>query len=464
MDANQDGIVLSYLMKTVKMKQDDSHLSVFEMPSYFTRDAGILKYLRESDCELTVDTQTEAPSYYLIKCEYCGQEVSPSLDKADKAEFVFCCDQWKQLYRLLLNLRNVREGKSEELTITQDHSENKDLMYQRSKAKFSSFLVEPRDDKSKARLFEDYLTEMPVLDNVAPDSNVMNFRLSCPVEGSWARLPKHQSERRTHFLDANRNYEFSVSICAHKPLDFGLCHYQDGGDFVSKYYADGLKFLLVLEDGSAQVYYPSGLLAILVTVTKAHGRVCIVYDDNPGQSVRALFQSDGKGACYHNNGNIWLIINKYGCERLDPDGTRVSRWTWYKLGSTPLRPIFLCINKIIRVRVLGKQQVFVSFLANGKQVKFNVGSWCCKGNCKEVLTPPTFGKDELIVLAYKIKTEHLIQKIHQLMCTSTLPVLPNAAPTPHLHRLAHKLLKLAEKVPMSKKDSDFLQSCLKGFL
>ncbi len=56
--------------------------------------------------------------------------------------------------------------------------------------------------------------------------------------------------------------------------------------------------------------YPSGLLAIVVVVTREYGRVCIVYDDSdaPSQPVRAIFQSDGKATCYHSNGNIWYIV------------------------------------------------------------------------------------------------------------------------------------------------------------
>lgn len=53
--------------------------------------------------------------------------------------------------------------------------------------------------------------------------------------------------------------------------------------------------------------YPSGLLALVLVVTKEKGRVCIVYDDSqaPSQPIRAVFQSDGKATCYYNNGNIW---------------------------------------------------------------------------------------------------------------------------------------------------------------
>lgn len=55
------------------------------------------------------------------------------------------------------------------------------------------------------------------------------------------------------------------------------------------------------------ISYPSGLLALIVMVTKENGRVCIVYDDSdaPYRQIRAIFQSDGRATCYHSNGNIW---------------------------------------------------------------------------------------------------------------------------------------------------------------
>lgn len=59
--------------------------------------------------------------------------------------------------------------------------------------------------------------------------------------------------------------------------------------------------------------YPSGLLAVVVVVTEENGRVCIVYDDidAPEQPIRAVFQSDGKSACYHSNGNIWYNVLRF---------------------------------------------------------------------------------------------------------------------------------------------------------
>lgn len=113
----------------------------------------------------------------------------------------------------------------------------------------------------------------------AVGSNMMNFRLSRPKKGSCVKRPENNCER---LLDTSfYKDDISFSICNHEPIDFGLCHHQvghfndllyklirllykvcfamlqDGGDFVNKYYIGGLKFLLVLDDGSAQVLYPN---------------------------------------------------------------------------------------------------------------------------------------------------------------------------------------------------------------
>lgn len=71
-----------------------------------------------------------------------------------------------------------------------------------------------------------------------------------------------------------------------------------------------------------------------------------------------------------------LSLNTAGGQCLDELGRRVRRWCWSSLGftSTPLHPVFLSLNRTVGVRVLGKEQVFVSFLAGGQQAKFSVGS------------------------------------------------------------------------------------------
>lgn len=75
-----------------------------------------------------------------------------------------------------------------------------------------------------------------------------------------------------------------------------------------------------------------------------------------------------------------LTLNRSGGQCLDEEGARVRRWRWSSpcLTPTPLHPVFLSLNKSVGVRVLAKEQVFVSFLARGQQAKFSMGACCAQ--------------------------------------------------------------------------------------
>lgn len=75
-----------------------------------------------------------------------------------------------------------------------------------------------------------------------------------------------------------------------------------------------------------------------------------------------------------------LTLNSAGGQCLDEAGARVHRWSWNSpsLIPTPLHPVFLSLNKTIGVRILGKEKVFVTFLAKGQQARFRVGACCAQ--------------------------------------------------------------------------------------
>ncbi|KAF7652961.1 hypothetical protein LDENG_00088820 [Lucifuga dentata] len=226
-----------------------------------------------------------------------------------------------------------------------------------------------------------------------------------------------------------------------------------------------MKFLTVFPDGSAQVFYPSGLLALLV-VTERNGRVCLVYDDvrAPEQRIRAVFQSDGRATCYHSNGNIWLNLNRSGGQYLDEVGARVCRWRWSSLNfaPAPLRPVFLSLNKTVGVRVLGKDQVFVSFLANGQQTKCSVGACCAQVECKrnEAASGLLVMKEELFLLAGRIRVHLAIQRLQQLLMTSSNPRPLKTTVAPPLLAVIHRLLEVSNDVVMTEREQVFIKGCL----
>lgn len=70
-------------------------------------------------------------------------------------------------------------------------------------------------------------------------------------------------------------------------------------------------------------------------------------------------------------------MNIQGGQYLDQVGNRVRRWTWPDLSRgphAPLSPIFISLNRHVGVRILAQDKIFVTFLAKGRQAKFNMGT------------------------------------------------------------------------------------------
>nr|XP_043900496.1 glutamate-rich protein 6 isoform X2 [Solea senegalensis] len=209
--------------------------------------------------------------------------------------------------------------------------------------------------------------------------------------------------------------------------------------------------------------YPSGHLALIIVVTEENGRLCMVYEDSdaPKQTIRAVFQSDGRATCYHSNGNIWLSLNRLGGQCLDEAGARVRRWSWNSLTHTPLRPVFLSLNKSVGVRVFGMKQVFVSFLAQGQQAKVSVGACCVQGE-SEADGRTSITKEELLVSAARIRIHMAIQCLHQSLQTPSHPGLARTTLAPHLHDVAQRLQNISAHVMMSDSERASFHKYLEG--
>ncbi|XP_031711216.1 glutamate-rich protein 6 isoform X2 [Anarrhichthys ocellatus] len=430
---------------------------VSDPPTYCIRAAGVLSYNRESDnnrINLTpILPASQALTEYPVKCEYCGEKARPSLDLTWAQG-----PERQQLCKMLVKQRCVVEGRCDLRTGTPTSPRDKpatdidELLFKgKEMADHNRFIMElpgGLGEQSQLRLSEDYSIQLPVAQPSVPKSKVLSFRLSCPpLKGCWTVCPCSATEKH---LKTKEEEEVLVPFCEHKPLLFGICRHQDGAQILQKYYSNGMKFLTVFPDGSAQVFYPSGLLALVVVVTEENGRVCIVYDDSSYQPIRALFQSDGRATCYHSNRNIWLSLNSSGGQCLDEVGARVRRWSWSSRGvpPTPLYPVFLSLNKTVGVRVFGKERVFVSFLARGQQAKFSVGTCGAQDESKTV--GATSGaaelKEDLFVQAARIRIHLVIQHLHQYLMTPSRPRLQKTKQAPHLHAVAQRLLEVSADV------------------
>ncbi|XP_068197078.1 glutamate-rich protein 6 [Antennarius striatus] len=365
---------------------------------------------------------------YTVKCEFCGEKAKPSLDlsREQQAALNFCCAKRQQLHGMLEKQRClVGQRSSLKLSISTslgDEPDTEEIPFQVREMddpnKFLMGLQCGLEEQAELTVFEDDSTQTPVAETSAPEFKVLSFRLSCNKEnGRWTVYSSTEAEEHPKIEEEE---QVLIPQCNHKPLKFGLCYHQGGSDVLQRIYSSGEKFLTAFPDGSAQVFYPSGLLALIVIVTRDNGRVCIVYDDIdvPCQPVRAMFQSDGRATCYQSNGNIWLSLNRSGGQCLDENGSKVRHWSWNGRSLTPtqLHPIFLSLNKNVGVRVLGREQAFVSFLAKGQQAKFSVGNCSAQNGC-QTDNQQSVLKEEQFVLAARMRILLVVKNIHQYLAT-----------------------------------------------
>ncbi|TNN37090.1 Glutamate-rich protein 6 [Liparis tanakae] len=388
---------------------------VSDPPTHCLRAAGVLRYNRESDHHGTNSTtMLQALEEYPVICEYCGEEAQPSLDLTwawGPETPLFCCARWERLCTMLVTQRR---------------------QMQEAGALRTRVPTSPRDTADQLFL----------KDQEMEDHN----KCAMDLERRLRRFRLHREEEE----------KVALPCCDHQTLSFGICHHQQEAELLQKSYSNGAAFLTVFPDGSAQVFYPSGLLALLVVVTETNGRVCLVYDDSDAstQPMRALFLSNGRATCYHSNRNTWLSLDSSGGQCLDEEGSRLRRWSWSSL--TPLQPVFLSLNKSVGVRVLGREQVFVSFLARGQQAKFSVGDCCVQNECKTVRAAPGPLKEDLFVKAAGIRIQLLLQNIHQILLTPSCARLPKTKMAAQRGAEARQLLEVTAGVMMEESERDFI--------
>ncbi|XP_035392200.1 glutamate-rich protein 6 isoform X3 [Electrophorus electricus] len=116
-----------------------------------------------------------------------------------------------------------------------------------------------------------------------------------------------------------------------------------------------------------------------------------------------------------------------------------------------------------QVLVLGRQHIFVSFLASGQQTRFTVGSCIKQTQLKEGDSPsrrPPLCKEELFLLACRVYIRLALIRpswCHHRPADSWHQLV---RPPPGLLAVGRKLLSLSQRVHMADADRAFIQHCL----
>ncbi|XP_031361535.2 glutamate-rich protein 6 [Lonchura striata] len=273
---------------------------------------------------------------------------------------------------------------------------------------------------------------------------------SSPEEKPKCKLKKEQDKKPT-----------SRGVLGY---DFSLLGKKVGkGKLVQKYYKNGKKFLTILPDGPSQLFYPSGNLAIIITQARDQ-LMCIVQEDEPRTTkIRALFQSDGRSTCYYPTGDEWINMSIQGGQYLDQAGNRVRKWMWPNLSpgpQVPLSPIFISLNRHVGVRILAQDKIFVSFLAMGRQAKFNMGTKVQVSTSSQLPPPAQLGEDELLLLAFRVRILQICDRMRGCINFPSSEQWNKMQPPLYLMTQAVKILELC----MAADISDELHSSIKAIV
>ncbi|XP_069474482.1 glutamate-rich protein 6 isoform X2 [Ambystoma mexicanum] len=234
-------------------------------------------------------------------CEFCGKMLKPFplnylLSLEDPEQF-FCCKEFQNLFESLFNEYNQMQENNEiaKISIAPHPPHGSELERQRAKEKAAQRLRERQMAKYYASMAAT-AAETGSISEYGKHVKTITFQLSnSPPSGtSWTVAPKVEAEQTD--IDGIADITCDFSVACEKPMP---------RQFLERYYKHGVKFLTIFPDATAQLFYPSGNLAVIITHV-GKDFLCIVQEDKSRDAqIQALFGSNGKGTCYHLNGNVW---------------------------------------------------------------------------------------------------------------------------------------------------------------
>ncbi|RDD47552.1 Glutamate-rich protein 6 [Trichoplax sp. H2] len=382
----------------------------------------ILKYNRESEAvTLRVDAQTPMTSQSVASfhssigdaqgdgiCDYCGLAIIkefPTIEEIETtpAEKLFCCPDYHQFVLYLHELSESKGARSKRNEIPDADADQADsdisdvegdaLINVSPHAPFKNRQArreakERAQEKMRERERERQLAN--TISNLnyyafARQIKTINYTLSsnrCLEEG-WTVIPSPLPEDE---IDPDEDDE-KLSFMTELPSNLAFLQQKAKGNQlpIQKFYENGSLFLILLPDGTGSVFYPSGNVAIGISA-HGNGLSYVVLEDAPlseSQKILALFNPSGHSCIYHSNNRIRLLIYPTGGEVADSNGTRKKKWNWdldshldknnAHIHAPPFQPICFAITKEVALRCKWQDKVYLSFSAQARSCKFNVG-------------------------------------------------------------------------------------------
>ncbi|XP_063430297.1 glutamate-rich protein 6-like isoform X4 [Mytilus trossulus] len=375
-------------------------------------------------------------------CEFCGHDIQPFPTLEQQLNFppdqLFCCDRYREFFDFAtttaFSMAEEQKKKSKMINIKShgpfSDKKAKKAAQERAEKRGRAYGQPWMKDREMARRQQE-------VSGMSTQSNFMNFarqvktikyQLSsqmCLNEGWTIRPP-------SPVLPDDDNDVFTP-----EPLDPAMI--ADGKwrerPMIEKFYEDEQKFVTLFPDGTGNVFYPSGNLAILVSSVKLGQYHYVLHDDQPMPKTISTFDPAGYGSCYHTNGTVRLYLDQMGGVELDDTGAKKKKWSWKDqethVHAPPFQPICFALNKNMAVRVMGQENIAVTFSAKQRSCRFNVGTKL-KLVAPENIPPKEIDDNAIFLSEKKLRVETLLDKVATLLKFPNSPKIDKILPPLHL--------------------------------
>ncbi|XP_005355704.1 glutamate-rich protein 6B [Microtus ochrogaster] len=143
-------------------------------------------------------------------------------------------------------------------------------------------------------------------------------------------------------------------------------------------YRSGNTFHILFPNGTGQIYYPSGNLALLIACKGVSRVTYIVLEDCVERKIRGFVTNSGHATFYNEDGEIWLSLSKL-LGYYFPEGWHQKAWNWWNLSfhvhAPPVMCITLKLNKYVHIQIRSQDKViFCFFVPKRRRICINMGT------------------------------------------------------------------------------------------
>ncbi|XP_054566165.1 glutamate-rich protein 6 [Eptesicus fuscus] len=386
-----------------------------------------------------------------LKCEFCGSDLRTFLSAMDiysdnsssePIKHAICCSSFQNLVDYIYEEKQKIQSSKEEFICIDPHAAHGTEM-ERFRAKEKA--LRRKQEQQIAKHWEIKTNEHTSFSEEDPKRcKTISYQLSVDIPEK-----KIVDDRLFDFELDKRN--MSISSCDSRTA----CGKIMSDELLEKHYKHGSKFLTSFPDGTTQIFYPSGNLAIIRVPNKIHGFTCIVQEDIPtNPAILAVLDSSGRSSCYHPNGNVWVYINVFGGQYSDQAGNRIRAWNWSNsVTSSPVvsfKPVFLALNHYVGIRILEQDKISITFLAMGQQARISVGTKVELIKPEEIPVLQYVNGDDLLLLAILIRIRRLFHKLEGCVNFPSGQVWEKLKQPSYLSSLSVKLMALCHNSSVKK--------------